>query len=137
MTCAVLAGAPLAACATVAPPVVPAATTTQSSATSATALPVATRHPHILVFTATGDAAVDSVTYTVDGHAVTDSSVHLPWRVTLDPPADGALHNYAVTMKTRDGTVRILAILDGVVQSSSEGGGSGAGTEQLSGGFAG
>jgi hypothetical protein len=138
VTGAVLAVSLLAACARAAPPATLVPTTTQPASTTVpTPSVVATRQPHLLVFTATGDAGVDSVTYIVDGHTVTDRSVHLPWRVTLDLPADGALHNYSVTIRTRSGDVRILAILDGKVQSQSDGGGTGTGTAQLSGDLAG
>jgi hypothetical protein len=96
----------------------------------------AKRQPHILVFTATGDAAVDSVTYVLDGRPVTASSASLPWRVSVPLPADGAMHNYAVTMNVRHGSVRMLAILDGATQSSSNWSGD-TGTAQLAGDIAG
>lgn len=122
------------------PPTGTTASTASPGATaSTTAAPsaVSTRQPHILVFTATGDGAVDSVTYVVDGHSVTASSVGLPWRVSLTFPADGAMHNYSVLMNLHQGTVQILAILDGAVTSSSNGGGTGTSTAQLSGSIAG
>lgn len=139
VTGAVLAVPLLAACSTAVSPPAPVPATHPPATTNAAGSPTVavTRQPHLLVFTATGDAAVDSVTYVVDGHSTSDSSVALPWRVTLDLPADGAMHNYAVTMHTRHGDVRILAILDGAVQSSSTGGGTGTGTAQLSGDIAG
>lgn len=131
----------LAGCATAvspsAPLTTPSASSTAASPTTTEAVVTPTRQPHILVFTATGDAAVDSVTYVVDGHSTTDTSVRLPWRVSLDLPADGAMHNYSATIKTRAGDVHILCILDGKVQTRSDGGGTGTGTAQLSGGFAG
>jgi hypothetical protein len=113
------------------------ASTASTGSTASTPSAVSTRQPHILVFTATGDAAVDSVTYVVDGHSVTDSSVGLPWRASLTFPADGAMHNYAVLVNLHQGTVQILAILDGTVTGSSSGGGTGTTTAQLSGSIAG
>lgn len=95
------------------------------------------RQPHILVFTATGTATLDSVTYVVDGHTVTDRSAKLPWRVSLNLPADGAMHNYDVSVLSHHGSVNILAILDGSVTSSSTGSSSGSGTAQLNGSLAG
>jgi hypothetical protein len=95
------------------------------------------RQPHILVFTATGTAALDSVTYVVDGRSVTAPGAALPWRVSVDVPADGAMHNYSVTVLSHHGSVDILAILDGTVTGSSAGSSSGTGTVQLSGSLAG
>ncbi|MFL6073600.1 MAG: hypothetical protein ACJ73S_09415 [Mycobacteriales bacterium] len=104
--------------------------------TSGTPTAAAQRQPHILVFTATGDAAVDSVTYVVDGKSVTASPASLPWRVSLPLPADGAMHNYEVTINVHHGSVQILAILDGTTRSSSNWSGD-TGQAQLSGGIAG
>jgi hypothetical protein len=95
------------------------------------------RQPHILVFTATGTATLDSVTYVVDGHTVTNRSAKLPWRVSLSLPADGAMHNYDVSVLSHHGSVNILAILDGSVTGNSSGSSSGTGTAQLNGSIAG
>jgi hypothetical protein len=138
----VLLSLPLSGCADRSGPVnlspqAPAHVPATSSATKATATSAPSqRQPHILVFTATGNASVDSVTYVVDGHTVTDQPVTLPWRVSIPVPADGAMHNYEVTVQTHSGTMQILAILDGTVMSSTNGGG-GVSTAQLSGSVAG
>jgi len=97
----------------------------------------ATRQPHILVFSATGDATVQSLNYMLDGRTITVSPATLPWRVSLSVPWDGARHTYSVTMNTASGDVQLLAILDGSVLTQTGGGGTGSGTEDLSGDFAG
>jgi hypothetical protein len=129
IACATTAGTP-----TVQP--VPVRSASPASTTASTPV-VHTRQPHILVFTATGTATLDSVTYVVDGRSATVPGAALPWRVSVDVPADGAMHNYSVTVLSHHGSVDILAIQDGTVTGSSTGDSSGSGTVQLGGSLAG
>src|SRR5205823_3153414 len=115
----------------------PIPTPTPTTAPRPAPTSVAVRQPNSLVLTATGDAGIKSITYVVDGHTVTVSSVHLPWRVTLNVPANGAKHTYSATIVTASGDVKLLAIVNGAVQSTSSGGGTGSGTVDVVGDFVG
>jgi hypothetical protein len=82
---------------------------------------VALREPHNLVLTATGTAAVTSVTYELDGRKSTQRSVSLPWRKVVEVPADGKRHKWSLTMKHRSGRVELVAIFDGTVTGQASG----------------
>jgi len=89
---------------------------------------VAAKEPHSLVYSATGTAAVTSITYELDGQPTTLRSVKLPWRKVLEIPADGKRHDWRVAINHRDGRAELIAIFDGSVVGRSAGqvsGGSG------------
>ncbi|MGQ0840555.1 hypothetical protein [Actinokineospora sp.] len=107
---------------------------TTAAPTTTSSVPPA-REPRILVFTATGTAKVDSITYVLDGQTYEEQAVTLPWRKSLTVPVDGGRHEWSLTMKHRAGTVEILSILDGKVLTTGYGSGTGTGTASLGGGF--
>jgi hypothetical protein len=107
--------------------------TASATATVAPSPTVALREPHSLVFSATGTAAVTSVTFELDDHKATRRSVSLPWRETVDVPADGKLHRWSLTMKHRSGRVELVAIFDGAVTGQTRGRTSGTGTASVGG----
>ncbi|MBE1491442.1 hypothetical protein [Plantactinospora soyae] len=91
------------------------------------------RQPHTLVLTATGDARIDSFTYVLDGQATEGRSVRLPWRQSVDVPADGRRHEWSLLVKYRQGDVSLVGIFNGQVLTTSRGSSSGSGTANISG----
>jgi hypothetical protein len=118
-----------------APPVAgaptPAATTADPAVDATSTAPA--RQPHTLVLTAAGDARIDSFTYVLDGRATDGRSVRLPWRQSVDVPADGRRHEWSLTVKYRQGDVSLVGIFNGQVLTTSEGSSSGTGTTNISG----
>lgn len=115
----------------------PTKATTTTTAPSTLSAPQ-TRQPHIMQFSATGNAKITAIRYTIDGQNTTLAATPLPWHQSLTIPADGAHHNYEVDLDYRDGSVVIDADLDGQTVGSSNGSTSGgSGTAQLDGGFPG
>jgi hypothetical protein len=94
---------------------------------------VALREPHSLVFSATGTAAISSVTYEFDGRKTTERSVSLPWRKVVDVPADGKRHSWNLTVKHRSGRVELVAFFDGAVTGETKGQTDGTGTASVGG----
>lgn len=111
------------------PPAAPPATTTIVDA--ATTEPA--RQPHKLVLTATGKASIQSFTYTLDGKATKGGAARLPWRVSVDVPADGKRHEWSVTITYRKGNVDLMATFNGKVLTTAKGNSTGEGTGGISG----
>ncbi|GLI00776.1 hypothetical protein [Phytohabitans aurantiacus] len=109
-------------------PTPPATTAVVDAATTEPA-----RQPHTLVLTATGKATIVSFTYTLDGKATEGGSAKLPWRVSVDVPADGKRHEWSLRITYRKGNVDLMAMFNGKVQTSSRGASSGEGTGGISG----
>jgi hypothetical protein len=93
----------------------------------------AAREPHILVLTATGNARVTSFTYLLDGKSTKVDGVKLPWRMSVDVPADGLRHEWRVVVEHGAGNMEVRAIFNGNVVGTARGGGSGTGTVSTSG----
>jgi hypothetical protein len=121
---AVLLIATLAGCAGNAAPSgedpAPEVASSSAAASVAPSKPPAVREPHTFVFSATGTAAVTSVTYELDGEKTTERSVSLPWRKVTDVPADSRLHTWRLTVKLRSGGVKLVGIKDGTVVGQSQ-----------------
>jgi hypothetical protein len=101
---------------------------------------VALQEPHTFVFSATGTAAVVSVTYELDGRKTTKKAVKLPWREVTDVPADGRLHSWSLSIKHRSGKIKLIGLVDGAISGQSSGsvsGGNGTGTVSVGGEFRG
>lgn len=111
-----------------APPATVTATPTVDAATTAPA-----RQPHKLVLTATGKASIQSFTYTLDGVATDGGPARLPWRVSIDVPADGKRHEWSLTITYQKGNIDMMAMLNGRVLTTSQGSSSGNGTGAVSG----
>ncbi|MFC6016254.1 hypothetical protein ACFP2T_08595 [Plantactinospora solaniradicis] len=109
----------------------PASTTTGPAIDATSTAPA--RQPHILVLTATGDARIDSFTYVLDGKATDGRSARLPWRQSVDVPADGRRHEWSLTVKFRQGDVSLVGMFNGRVQTTSQGSSSGTGTANIGG----
>ncbi|MEJ3747666.1 hypothetical protein WEI85_30790 [Actinomycetes bacterium KLBMP 9797] len=91
------------------------------------------RQPHILVLTATGTGTVDTFTYVIDGQETKGRAVRLPWRQSVDIPADGRRHEYRLTVRFRTGTVDLVAIFNGQEVARSRGSTSGKGDASVGG----
>lgn len=111
------------------PPTTPPATT--AAVDAATTEPA--RQPHKLVLTATGKASIQSFTYTLDGKATEGGAAKLPWRVSVDVPADGKRHEWSLTVTYRKGNIDLMGMFNGKVQTTSRGASSGEGTGGISG----
>ncbi|WP_173068430.1 hypothetical protein [Phytohabitans houttuyneae] len=115
----------------------PAATVTAPPASATSAAPVpstpASQQPHILVFTATGTAALTSVTYELDGKSTAVTDRKLPLRLSVDVPSDGLRHEWKLTIKHGKGNVELRAIFNGKVVGTSRGSTSGTGTASAGG----
>ncbi|WP_328618266.1 hypothetical protein OHS18_21495 [Amycolatopsis sp. NBC_00355] len=97
--------------------------------------PSAAGEPHRLVFDVSGTAVVTTLTCTVDGRATEEKDVKLPWSRTFSFPPHTGKHEYQVVMRYADGSVNATAKVDGRLQTSSSGGGDGAGTQSMNGDF--
>lgn len=91
------------------------------------------RRPHILVLTATGTAKIDKFTYVLDGNTTEGRVTRLPWRQSVDVPADGRRHEWSLTVEYRQGSVELAGILNGQVLTDSRGYSTGTGTASISG----
>ncbi|MFJ1761150.1 hypothetical protein ACIOD2_12585 [Amycolatopsis sp. NPDC088138] len=91
--------------------------------------------PHRLAFDVSGTAVVTTLTCTVDGKTTEEKNVKLPWSRTFSFPAHTGKHEYQVVMQYSDGSVNATAKVDGRLQTSSSGGGDGAGTQSMNGDF--
>ncbi|MEU6207356.1 hypothetical protein ABZ814_27645 [Micromonospora musae] len=91
------------------------------------------RQPHTLQLIATGDAKIDSFSYVIDGESTEGQSVRLPWRQSVQVPADGKPHEWSLTVRFRDGDVQLAATGDGSPLTMSAAGGSGSGTVSING----
>lgn len=111
----------------------PAPVSAPASAPAPVTTSVAVQAPHNLVFSAEGDAEVVSIVYELDGESSTEESVSLPWRKTVEVPADGRQHRWNLTLTHRGGYAELIAIFDGAVTGRTEGSGSGTGTLEVSG----
>ncbi|MEH1124360.1 hypothetical protein [Micromonospora sp. CPCC 206061] len=111
------------------PPRTPPATT--AAVDAATTEPA--RQPHKLVLTATGKATIQSFTYTLDGKATEGGAAKLPWRVSVDVPADGKRHEWSLKITYRKGNIDLMGMFNGKVQTTSRGMSSGEGTGGISG----
>jgi hypothetical protein len=100
---------------------------------SASPSPTPARDPHTLVLTATGDASVKSFTYVLDDETTKVDAVKLPWRISVDVPADGLRHQWRVAVTHGSGTLEVRAIFNGNVVGTARGGGTGTGTVSTSG----
>jgi hypothetical protein len=120
------------------PPPSPAESAPAQPATVAPSSAVPLREPHSLVYSATGTAAVTSVTYELDGRKTTERSVSLPWRKVVEVPADGKRHTWSLVIKHRSGRVELVALFDGSVAGQTKGQVSGGtGTASVGGGLRG
>ncbi|ROT34083.1 hypothetical protein EF879_04245 [Micromonospora sp. HM5-17] len=108
------------------------ATATASAAVDATSTEAA-RQPHILVLTATGKATIDKFTYVLDGRATEGGPVRLPWRQSVDVPADGRTHEWSLTIEYRRGNVELVGMFNGQVLTRTNGRSTGTGTVSISG----
>jgi hypothetical protein len=95
----------------------PAPATTAVDAAS----PTPARQPHSLVLTAEGKATIDSFTYVLDGKTTRGRSARLPWRQSLDIPADGKRHEWSLTVNFRNGGVDLIAFFNGQEFTRSSG----------------
>ncbi|WP_158553909.1 hypothetical protein [Micromonospora deserti] len=109
------------------------ATSTSSSAASEAASTAPARQPHRLVLTATGTARVDTLSFVLDGQATDGRSVRLPWRRSVDVPADGKPHEWSLTVTYRKGDVDLVAIFNDRVVARGSGSSSGTGTANVGG----
>jgi hypothetical protein len=91
--------------------------------------------PHRLAFDVSGSAVVTTLTCTVDGKTTEEKNVKLPWSRTFSFPPHTGKHEYQVVMQYSDGSVNATAKVDGRLQTSSSGGGDGAGTQSMNGDF--
>jgi hypothetical protein len=99
----------------------PAPATTAVDAASATPA----RQPHSLVLTAEGTGAIDSFTYVLDGKTTRGRKARMPWRQSLDIPADGKRHEWSLTVDFRNGGVDLVAFFNGQEFTRSSGSTSG------------
>lgn len=96
-----------------------------ASAVMTTAPTAADRQAHTLVLTATGSARVDSLSYLFDGRADGQGTAVLPWRKSVNVPADGRQHEWSLTVRYSGGSIEVLAAVDGAGQARAIGGGTG------------
>lgn len=106
---------------------------TPSPAPQATSAPAG--EPHRLVFDVSGSAVVTTLTCTIDGKPTEEKNVKLPWSRTFSFPPHTGKHEYQVVMRYADGSVNATAKVDGLLQTSTSGGGDGAGTQSMNGDF--
>jgi hypothetical protein len=110
-------------------------TTTGTPSPAASSAASAAGEPHRLAFDVSGSAVVTTLTCTVDGKTTEEKNVKLPWSRTFGFPPHTGKHEYQVVMQYSDGTVNATAKVDGLLQTSSSGGGDGAGTQSMNGDF--
>jgi hypothetical protein len=110
-------------------------TPSPAPASASTSTSGAVTEPHRLVFDVSGSAVITSLTCTVDGKPTEEKNVKLPWSRTFSFPPHTGKHEYQVVMQYSNGSVNATAKVDGLLQTSSSGGGDGAGTQSMSGDF--
>ncbi|MGI5213490.1 hypothetical protein [Plantactinospora sp. CA-290183] len=88
--------------------------------------------PNILLFSATGTARLQSVTYEVQGRTVRETSAKLPWRKTIELPS-GTPQEWSLVIKHRSGGLKVVVSVNGRVVTQGGGGGTGTGTASFSG----
>jgi hypothetical protein len=109
--------------------------TTAGTPSPASTASSAAAEPHRLAFDVSGSAVVTTLTCTIDGKVTEEKNVKLPWSRTFSFPAHTGKHEYQVVMQYSDGSVNATAKVDGRLQTSSSGGGDGAGTQSMNGDF--
>ena len=127
---ALLSATALAACGEPTAPVTsPAPETTSSSA--------APEQRHVLEVEVTGTAVLTSLTFTLDGKAVEETAVALPWTRTVEVPFGGGRHEWELAMRYDGGDVAATGTVDGKLLTQTAGSGSpgSTNTANLSGSF--
>ncbi|GAB7051815.1 hypothetical protein JCM9534A_69410 [Catenuloplanes indicus JCM 9534] len=100
---------------------------------SAVVVPSSPAAAHSLVITAEGDAEIISIVYELDGETSTEGPASLPWRKTVEVPADGRPHRWSLTLTHGSGRATLVATFDGAPAGRSQGAGTGQGTLRVSG----
>lgn len=83
---------------------------------------------HELTLEVTGDGAVTSLTYAVNGESTTETAVVLPWSKSISLPSDDGPQEWSLTVEQASGFVEMTASVDGAILTQGSGTGQSSGT---------